>query len=177
MIPIIDAHHHIWRQADLPWLQGPMVPRIFGPYEPIRRDYPIEEFLADISGTGIEKSVYVQCNWAKDKAVDEVAWVQSVADAHGWPHAIVGYADMTGPQVEEALDAHIAAEEGRGRTQVRGEAMVELLPGGSPNYTAAGVVHWHGAAPDEHVVQLTFMGGPSGADWFEPVSNGDYRGQ
>ena len=71
----------------------------------------------------------------------------------------------------------IAAEEGRGRTQVRGEAMVELLPGGSPNYTAAGVVHWHGAAPDEHVVQLTFMGGASGADWFEPVSNGDYRGQ
>ncbi|MEP7173967.1 MAG: amidohydrolase, partial [Aestuariivirga sp.] len=41
MIPIIDAHHHIWRQADLPWLQGPMVARIFGPYEPIRRDYPI----------------------------------------------------------------------------------------------------------------------------------------
>ena len=44
MIPIVDAHHHIWRQADLPWLQGPMVPRIFGPYEPIRRDYPIEEY-------------------------------------------------------------------------------------------------------------------------------------
>ena len=24
---IIDAHHHIWRQADQPWLNGPMVPR------------------------------------------------------------------------------------------------------------------------------------------------------
>ena len=33
--------------TDQPWLVGPMVPRIFGPYEPIRRDYPIEEFLAD----------------------------------------------------------------------------------------------------------------------------------
>ncbi|MBU2108206.1 MAG: amidohydrolase family protein [Alphaproteobacteria bacterium] len=103
MIPIIDAHHHIWRQADLPWLQGPMVPRIFGPYEPIRRDYPIEEFLADISGSGIEKSVYVQCNWAKDKAVEEVAWVQSVADAHGWPHAIVGYADLLDENAGETL--------------------------------------------------------------------------
>ena len=71
----------------------------------------------------------------------------------------------------------ITAEEGRGRTQVRGEAMLELLPGGSPNYTAPGVVHWHGASPDEHVVQLTFMGGASGADWFEPVSDGDYQGQ
>lgn len=71
----------------------------------------------------------------------------------------------------------IAAEEGSGRTQVRGKAIVELHPGSPPNYTAPGVVHWHGAAPDEHVVQLTFMGGASGADWFEPVSDTDYRGQ
>ena len=50
MIGIVDAHHHIWRQADLPWLSGPMQPRIFGPYEPIRRDYPIAEYLDDICG-------------------------------------------------------------------------------------------------------------------------------
>ena len=71
----------------------------------------------------------------------------------------------------------LAAEEGRGRTQVRGQQIVELLPGGPPDYTAPGVVHWHGASPDEHVVQLTFMGGASGAEWFEPVSDQDYLGQ
>ena len=49
MIPIVDGHHHIWRQIDLPWLDGPMQPRIFGPYEPIRRDYPIDEYRADIA--------------------------------------------------------------------------------------------------------------------------------
>jgi predicted TIM-barrel fold metal-dependent hydrolase len=103
MIPIVDAHHHIWRQADLPWLQGPMVPRIFGPYEAIRRDYPIEEFLADIAGSGVEKSVYVQTNWAKSGAVDEVAWVQSVAEAHGFPSAIVGYADLMAEDAGETL--------------------------------------------------------------------------
>ena len=43
--PIIDAHHHIWRRADQPWLQGPTVPRIFGAYDAIKRDYPVEEFL------------------------------------------------------------------------------------------------------------------------------------
>ena len=53
-VTVIDAHHHIWRQADLPWLLGPMQPRIFGPYEPIRRDYPIEEFLARPRGVGVE---------------------------------------------------------------------------------------------------------------------------
>ena len=76
MTGIVDAHHHIWRQADLPWLSGPMQPRIFGPYEPIRRDYPIEEYLADLAGTGVTTSVYVQTNWAKDRFEDEVAWVQ-----------------------------------------------------------------------------------------------------
>jgi predicted TIM-barrel fold metal-dependent hydrolase len=26
----VDAHLHVWRLADLPWLHGPVVPRIFG---------------------------------------------------------------------------------------------------------------------------------------------------
>jgi len=104
MTGIIDAHHHIWRQADLPWLIGPMLPRIFGPYEPLRRDYPIEEFLSDISGLGVEKSVYVQANWAKERFEDEAAWVQKTADETGWPHAIVGYADFTVDDVRPQLD-------------------------------------------------------------------------
>ena len=108
MIGIVDAHHHIWRRADLPWLQGPMVPRIFGPYEPILRDYPIEEYVADLDGAGVEKSVYVQTNWAKAGAVDEVAWVQATADAHGWPHAIVGYADLLDDAVGEVLERQAA---------------------------------------------------------------------
>lgn len=101
---MIDAHHHIWRQADLPWLSGPEQPRIFGPYGAIRRDYPITEYLDDIKGTGIEKSVYVQANWPTERFADEVAWVQSVADQHGWPHGIVGYADFTADDVRPQLD-------------------------------------------------------------------------
>jgi len=105
MIPIIDAHHHIWRQADLPWLQGPMVARIFGPYEPIRRDYPIAEYLADIKSSNVVGSVYVQTNWAKDRALDEAAWVKSVSDREGWPHAIVGYADLLDDGAPQTLKA------------------------------------------------------------------------
>ena len=105
MIPIIDTHHHIWRQADLPWLQGPMVARIFGPYEPIRRDYPIAEYLADIKASNVIGSVYVQTNWAKDRALEEAAWVQSVSDREGWPHAIVGYADFLDGNAPQTLKA------------------------------------------------------------------------
>lgn len=103
-IPVIDAHHHIWRQDDLPWLKGPMVPRIFGPYEPIRRDYSIGEFLEDIAGSGVERSVYVQANWPPGQAEGEVAWVQQQADESGWPHAIVGYADFMADDVRPTLD-------------------------------------------------------------------------
>lgn len=100
---MIDAHHHIWRQSDLPWLLGPEQPRIFGPYADIKRDYLIDEFLADLKGTGIEKSVYVQANWAPNWSADEIAWVQSVADTSGWPHGIVGFLDFTKGDVAPAL--------------------------------------------------------------------------
>jgi predicted TIM-barrel fold metal-dependent hydrolase len=103
-VRIIDAHFHVWRQADLPWLIGSMQPRIFGPYEPIRRDYPIAEFLADLEGTGVEKAVYVQANWPPDRAEDEVRWIEDTARETGWPHAIVGYADLTDPDARPALD-------------------------------------------------------------------------
>lgn len=101
---MIDSHHHIWRQKDLPWLLGPEQPRIFGPYAAIRRDYLIGEYLADIRGTGIGKSVYVQANWAPNWFADEAAWVQSVADRHGWPHGIVGFADFTVGDVRPQLE-------------------------------------------------------------------------
>jgi len=96
-IPTIDAHHHIWRLKDLTWLSGPQVPRIFGPYQPICRDYPIEEFRADIEGCNIVKSVYVQTNWPAGQSLDEARWVQSVSDATGWPHANVAHADLAHP--------------------------------------------------------------------------------
>ncbi len=105
---VIDAHHHIWRQADLPWLSGPMQPRIFGPYDAIRRDYPLEEFNAD-AGPALAASVYVQANWPPARALDEVRWVQGEADRTGQTLAIVGYADLTAPDVGELLAAQVDA--------------------------------------------------------------------
>ena len=104
-LDIIDAHHHIWRQADQPWLNGPMVPRIFGPYDAIRRDYPIGEYLDDIKNTGVVASVYVQTNWEASRCVEEVAWVQNIADDYGFPHAITGFADLAKAGLPATLDA------------------------------------------------------------------------
>ncbi|MBO4223878.1 amidohydrolase [Bradyrhizobium neotropicale] len=103
-IEAIDAHHHIWRLADLAWLSGPPVPRIFGPYEAIRRDYTVDEFRRDLEGSNVVKSIYVQTNWPPGGELTEAQWVQSVADAAGWPHACVAYADLADPNVDTLLD-------------------------------------------------------------------------
>ncbi|MBI3513431.1 MAG: amidohydrolase family protein [Proteobacteria bacterium] len=115
--PIIDAHHHIWRLHDLPWLAGPPVPRIFGDYQALRRDYPIAEYLAEAVAVGVVKSVYVQVNVAPKAEIDEVSWVQSLADRHGFPHAIVGYADLSAPDVADTLDRELAHANLRGVRQ------------------------------------------------------------
>lgn len=114
---IVDAHHHIWRQAHTPWLQGPVVARIFGDYRPIQRDYLIEEYLADAAPCGVVKSVYSQVNVAPGEEVAEVAWVQSVADRHGFPHAISGFANLADPDVASTLDRELEHPNLRGIRQ------------------------------------------------------------
>ncbi|MBX9909172.1 MAG: amidohydrolase family protein [Beijerinckiaceae bacterium] len=105
MTGLVDSHFHIWRQADLPWLLGPMQPRIFGPYEPIRRDYLVTEYLADCRPSGITEAVYVQANWDPARHLDEVDCVSQASEESGFPIAIVAYADMLAEDVRPQLDA------------------------------------------------------------------------
>lgn len=65
-------------------------------------------------------------------------------------------------------------EEGRARTQKRGEAMREMGPGES-DYTPPKVEHWHGAAPDEHYIQV-HVGFGSGITWLEKTTEEQYKG-
>lgn len=101
----VDAHHHLWRQADLPWLSGPMRPRIFGPYEPIRRNYLGTEYGSDVAPAGFTSSVYVQANWPLDRSVAEVRWVHQQHEETGWPTAIVGSADLFTENAREVFTA------------------------------------------------------------------------
>jgi predicted TIM-barrel fold metal-dependent hydrolase len=115
--PVIDAHHHIWLVRKVPWLSGPLLPRIFGDYSVLRHDYPADHFIAEIAPHGVVKSVYIQINVAPGDEVDEVQWVQSVADAHGFPHGIVGYADLAAPGLAATLDRMMACANLRGIRQ------------------------------------------------------------
>jgi predicted TIM-barrel fold metal-dependent hydrolase len=101
--PAIDTHHHIWLRKDVAWLADPPIPRMFGDYFGIRRDYPVEEFINDVKPQGVTKSVHVTAMWGPGRALDETRWLQSVADKYGFPHGIVCNADLADPDAEMAL--------------------------------------------------------------------------
>jgi predicted TIM-barrel fold metal-dependent hydrolase len=113
---IIDAHHHIWRLGSLPWLQGPEVPRIFGPHAPLRRDYLAADYLADIAVSGVTASVFVQANAAAGKSLEEAQWVARTAGGHP-VGAIVAGADLASPSIADELDALLAVPGVRGIRQ------------------------------------------------------------
>ena len=66
----------------------------------------------------------------------------------------------------------IMAEEGRGRTQIRGHAVEELRPG-DPIWSPPGATHWHGAAPDSSAKLYQISRGQT--TWLEEVRDEDYR--
>jgi len=101
--PTIDTHHHIWLRKDVAWLADPPIPRMFGDYFGIRRDYSVEEFIIDVKPQGVTKSVHVTAMWGPGRTLDETRWLQSVADKHGFPHGIVCNTDLASADVESAL--------------------------------------------------------------------------
>ena len=67
------------------------------------------------------------------------------------------------------------AEEGRARTQKRGQPLREMGPGES-DYTGPTVEHWHGAAPDHSFIQVA-VGFGRGITWLEKVTDEEYEGR
>ena len=69
----------------------------------------------------------------------------------------------------------IFVEQGRARVQKKGQPMKELGVGDS-DYTAPNVVHWHGAAPNERLVQVAVSFGGA-IKWLEQTTDDEYTGK
>jgi predicted TIM-barrel fold metal-dependent hydrolase len=48
--------------------------------------------------------VYVRTNWPARQSYDEARWVQSVAEATGWPHGNVAHPDLADPDVDSLIE-------------------------------------------------------------------------
>ena len=69
----------------------------------------------------------------------------------------------------------LMVEQGRMRTQKRGNSMQDLGVGAT-DYTPPNIAHWHGAAPDQPLVQIN-AGFGGVAKWFEEVTTDEYAGK
>ena len=83
--------------------------RGWGDLRPLQRNYLVADLRADAAGLGLEKSVHVQANFDPEDPVAETAWLEKVANAEGFPHAIVAFADLSSPAAQSLLDAHGSA--------------------------------------------------------------------
>ena len=66
----------------------------------------------------------------------------------------------------------LMVQEGKALTQERGGAVREVLPN-QAWWTAPNIEHWHGAAQDVDLVQLTIYDGA--VKWLEPVTDEQYK--
>jgi predicted TIM-barrel fold metal-dependent hydrolase len=114
--PIADAHHHLWDMRDYHvWLHAnPRVVNFVGDYESICQDYLASDYLADTEGLPVIASVHVQAEFDPSNPVGETEWLSRQAEATGFPMGIVGFADLSHPDVQALLEAHAEYDRFRG---------------------------------------------------------------
>jgi len=99
VLPLVDAHHHVWdldRRAQ-PWLDEPA-------HEPIRRSFGVDDLrravTRPVAGRWLTRTVLVQCVASLPETED----LLDLAGQDPLVGAVVGWADLTAPDVGDVLD-------------------------------------------------------------------------
>lgn len=108
--PVVDAHIH-WRDP----AKNPYEALSDGVDEDGNRagtqaqTYLPENYLADATGVDIKAIVHIEAEWQKSDPVGETKWLRELTDQNQTaelPLAIVGFADLSSPDVEIVLEGH-----------------------------------------------------------------------
>lgn len=116
-IPFVDAHIHLWELGRIryPWLTPPFAedgPN--GSVEEIAKDYTLADYRADMARWNVVGAVHIDAGADAAQALDEIEWLEGVADAGGLPSAIVAFARLDDPEVEALLAQQAAHPRVRG---------------------------------------------------------------
>lgn len=92
-VPVIDSHHHFWEidRFDYSWMpEG----------SPLATDYGPEELKPLIANAGVDYTVIVQAV----SSPDEARWLLELAEDNEFIAGVVGWVDLTDPEVGHTLD-------------------------------------------------------------------------
>lgn len=98
----VDAHHHLLdpTRHRYPWIADA--------FAPLGRRWTPEELAPQLRAAGVDATVLVQTVHSRDETLDLLAF----ADATPWIAGVVGWVDLTAPDVDEQLAALRAAPGG-----------------------------------------------------------------
>jgi L-fuconolactonase len=119
---VIDAHHHVWDLTvrDQDWITGPEL-------APLRRDFTMKDLESGARAAGVDRTVLVQTVTVPEETPEFLA----LADEHDLIAGVVGWTDLTRPDVADELARLRELPGGRHlkgiRHQVQGEPDPEWL--------------------------------------------------
>ena len=92
-VPVIDSHHHFWEidRFEYPWMpEG----------SPLATDFGPADLKPHIKQAGVDHVVTVQAV----SSPDEARWLLELAEEHDFIAGVVGWVDLTDPEVGYTLD-------------------------------------------------------------------------
>ncbi|MGW6544740.1 amidohydrolase family protein [Streptomyces massasporeus] len=119
---VVDAHHHVWDLSvrDQDWITGPEL-------APLRRDFTMKDLATEVRAAGVARTVLVQTVTVPEETPEFLA----LAEEHDLIAGVVGWTDLTRPDVADELARLRALPGGRYlkgiRHQVQGEPDPEWL--------------------------------------------------
>ena len=90
----VDSHQHFWQLSRFEYTWMPPG------QNPLRRDYVPADLRPLLDAAGIDQTIVVQAH----QSVEETRWLLKLADANPWIGGVVGWVDLTAPNVGETLD-------------------------------------------------------------------------
>lgn len=127
---IIDPHHHFWsvKSGKYPWLEDESLDWLWGKPTDLPREYFPADLKAAAGPWELVKSVHLQCFHDPGNPANETRWLQNLADApdsDGFPHGIVGFADLSSPDLESILAQHCECKNIRGIRHILNRHSIE----------------------------------------------------
>ncbi|WP_055618989.1 amidohydrolase [Streptomyces sp. JHA19] len=117
---IVDAHHHVWDLSvrDQDWITGPEL-------APLRRDFGLNDLLPEARATGVGRTVVVQTVTVPEETPELLA----LAERHELVAGVVGWTDLTRPDVAAELARLRELPGGRYLKGIRHQVQAEPDPG------------------------------------------------